>query len=428
MIQVAVIADDLTGANATGVQLVKNELRVDTITSLDNLEGIKDCDCIIYSTDSRAINSESAYERVYDAAQRLKNSNVKLYSKRIDSTLRGNIGSETDAILDALGDEYIALAVPCFPQAGRINVGGHLLVNAIPLHRTEAAVDPKNSIKSSVCEEIFAEQSKYLTASVLIGEVSRQIDYLAMQIVKLKEQGVKIIIFDAVTTEDLDRIAEAAVVSKINFVAIDPGVFTAAVCRQIITPAESAKQPIEKRKKVLAVVGSVNAVAASQVENFLQTQRNYNVFVDTDKIVENEAVREGEIARVVKELLEGSEEYEVASIVGTGIYPQNRIDIGKSVEDISSCINEAFAEIVYKILSANSAFCGLYTCGGDISVAVCNRLGAYGMRLHNEVVPLASYGELKGGQFAGLKYITKGGMVGDENALVTCVNYLKSEV
>ena len=33
-----------------------------------------------------------------------------------------------------------------------------------------------------------------------------------------------------------------------------------------------------------------------------------------------------------------------------------------------------------------------------------------------------------GGRYEGLKIITKGGMVGDQNALVTCVHYLKEKL
>lgn len=91
-------------------------------------------------------------------------------------------------------------------------------------------------------------------------------------------------------------------------------------------------------------------------------------------------------------------------------------------------INDSIAEIAAGILADNPDIAGLYTCGGDISVAVCNRLGAYALQLHSEVVPLASFGELKGGRFDGMKFLTKGGMVGDENALITCIEHLREKI
>ena len=104
MAQVLVIADDLTGANATGVLLKKNGF--DTYTVLDAANGadrsLADCDCLVVPTESRAIDSQEAYERVKAALVSLGGEEVKLYAKRIDSTLRGNLGRETDAFLDVV--------------------------------------------------------------------------------------------------------------------------------------------------------------------------------------------------------------------------------------------------------------------------------------------------------------------------------------
>ena len=107
MPQCVVIADDLTGANATGVLLKKMDYQAYTVMNSERIEpsAISDCDCVLYPTDSRGVDSETAYDRVRTICELLKNDEVKVYSKRIDSTLRGNLGSETDAMLDCLGDE-----------------------------------------------------------------------------------------------------------------------------------------------------------------------------------------------------------------------------------------------------------------------------------------------------------------------------------
>ncbi|MBM6968595.1 four-carbon acid sugar kinase family protein [Pseudoramibacter alactolyticus] len=42
----------------------------------------------------------------------------------MDSTLHGNLGSETDAMLDTLGDDYTAIVVPFTPASGRVTIGG----------------------------------------------------------------------------------------------------------------------------------------------------------------------------------------------------------------------------------------------------------------------------------------------------------------
>ena len=93
MPQCVVIADDLTGANATGVLLKKMNYKAYTVMNMERieLEMLSDCDCVLYPTDSRGVDAEISYNRVKNVCELLKHEEVKVYSKRIDSTLRGNL-------------------------------------------------------------------------------------------------------------------------------------------------------------------------------------------------------------------------------------------------------------------------------------------------------------------------------------------------
>ena len=53
-----VIADDLTGANATGVLLKKMNYSAYTVLNAERLElsMLEQCDCVLYPTDSRGID------------------------------------------------------------------------------------------------------------------------------------------------------------------------------------------------------------------------------------------------------------------------------------------------------------------------------------------------------------------------------------
>lgn len=432
MLQCVVIADDLTGANATGVLLTKFNLTTYTVMNEErlSLQNLSSCDCVVYPTDSRSVEPDIAYNRVYNVTNILKSDQVKVYSKRIDSTLRGNLGSETDAILDALGDDRVAMVVPCFPASGRVMVGGYLLVNGLPLHKTEAAADPKNPIHTSKAFELFSAQSRYPVDSITINDLTKGKDHVTARIQELRKNGVRIILFDAVTQEDIDLCADAILASGTPFVAVDPGVFTATVARKMIDPTTQ-----QASKRILVAVGSVNAVARTQVEQFLLSQPVHNVYIEVGELLEGGDRRDAEVKRVANEVLHAGDEYEVCSIIGSGIVPERRVPFepfmqrfGCSANTLSERINDAIAEICDIVLAADPRFAGLYSCGGDITVAVCRRFEAVGLRLLSEVVPLAAYGELMGGRYEGLKIVTKGGMVGDENALVTCVHYLKEKL
>lgn len=433
MPQCVVVADDLTGGNATGVLLRKMNYQTYTVMNLERLKlSLSDnCDCVIYPTDSRGITETAAYNRVYNVTKLIRGEDVKVYAKRIDSTLRGNVGSETDAMLDALGADYIAISAPCFPASGRVVVGGHMLVKGLPLHKTEAALDPKTPVLISDVKRIFEQQSKYKVGSLTINDMMDGKHHLADRIKSLVQEGCRIIVVDCVTQEDLDLIADAVITSKLKFVAADPGVFTATIARKLITPTNK-----KEKAKILAVVGSVNPVTRKQMEELWLTQRTaHNVFVKTEEFLKSEEHREQEISRVAAEVLEASGAFDILTVTGDGIYPENRIDFEQyndqypaGIDEMTGIINQSFAEITGRIFQANSDFKGLYSSGGDITVAVCKQFQTAGLCLLDEVLPLAAYGQFLKGDFEGIHIVTKGGMVGENDAANRCITYLKEKL
>ena len=198
MQQCVVIADDLTGANATGVLLKKMNYKAYTVMNAERIElsTLADCDCVLYPTDSRGVDAQIAYNRVHNVCNLLKNDEVKVYAKRIDSTLRGNLGSETDAMLDCLGEDYVAIVAPCFPSSGRIVIGGYMLVDGIPLHKTNIAIDPKTPVKVSEVEVLFREQSKYKVSSIYMKDLMYGKHYLANLMKDCVKAGSRIITLD----------------------------------------------------------------------------------------------------------------------------------------------------------------------------------------------------------------------------------------
>lgn len=436
MVQCAVVADDLTGGNATGVLLAKMGYKAYTILNGQKVsENVKDnCDCLIYSTDSRAVSPEEAYSRVMNVAMTLADEvrNIKVWSKRIDSTLRGNLGSETDAMIDAVssmtGENVIAVSAPCFPSSGRILVGGYLLVEGSPLHKTNIALDPKTPVKTSDMASLF--KSKYKVASIGLNGLMNGKHKLAAEINSLAEQGNRIIVIDCVTQEDLDLIADAVITCGRKIIAVDPGVFTAALSRKLITPNTK-----HERRKILAVVGSVNPNTTAQMEELWLSQHPIaNIFAETRRFLESNDEREQEISRITSEVLDKSQFNTVVSVTGDGIYPEKRIDFtpyisnGSSLDEITDKINSSLAEIAFRILKSEPLFRGLYASGGDVTQAVCKRFGASGLELKDEVLPLAAYGLFSDGEFSGLHVVTKGGSQGNSDAINRCVNYLKEKL
>ena len=99
MPQILIAADDYTGANDTAVLMTGIGFSTYTVLEED-VNCLPDAQCIAISTDSRACPDQEAYRRVYEVTAKLRSGDTFLLSKRIDSTLRGNLGAEIDAMLN----------------------------------------------------------------------------------------------------------------------------------------------------------------------------------------------------------------------------------------------------------------------------------------------------------------------------------------
>lgn len=95
------VADDVTGGNATGVLLSKEGLGA--VTILPDKARDQDMrsrfDALIIPSNSRALPSTEAYARVRVCLSPFREADILQFAKRIDTTLRGNVAAEIDAAL-----------------------------------------------------------------------------------------------------------------------------------------------------------------------------------------------------------------------------------------------------------------------------------------------------------------------------------------
>jgi D-threonate/D-erythronate kinase len=119
--QVAIIADDLTGAADTGVQLARAGYRTAVAFRGAPIPPADDLDAVALDTDSRAMPAGFAAKRVMEAAHAVRN--TPFIYKKLDSTLRGPIAVELSAALGVSGRDR-AVVAPAFPAAGRTTVEG----------------------------------------------------------------------------------------------------------------------------------------------------------------------------------------------------------------------------------------------------------------------------------------------------------------
>ena len=420
-----VIADDLTGSNATCSLFKKIGLRAASILKLQG-DINYDVDVISYSTASRGLDKEEAYKKVSEAIKILKNKDVLVYNKRIDSTLRGNIGTEINAMLDNLEDDRIAVVIPSYPDSGRIVVNKTMLVNGVLLENSDAGKDPKTPIKTSCVESLIQKGIKYSSTYFTLSDIEQPIE----EIVKKIQEAIKksrVLIFDAVNNEDIIKISKAIINSDINIITVDPGPFTLYYSKEL-----QKKNHLEK--KILMVIGSVTATTKKQIEYILQEEDIFLVKMKVEDFFEKETCLK-EIERVIAYIKKGIASYDLFLVTTSPIGDEKKTDLQKlaenlntTVEEISKIIANTLTETVVKILKETEKFEGVYSSGGDITIALLEKLKAIGVEIREEVIPLAAYGRLIGGDFPNLKLVSKGGMVGDEKTIKLCLHKIKNDI
>lgn len=231
---IIIIADDLTGANDTAVAFARRGLRAATVlTARPGALAAQEYEVVAYTTESRALSPKQAYQAVYTAAHAVLGCHSRrpgaMVYKKIDSSLRGPIGAELRALLDAVPWIQRILVAPAFPAMGRTTVAGEQRIDGRPVHRTAMADDPVTPVRVSHIPTLFAEHDpsgdfgvdrialdrpesrsnpgRYGIHAVPHSIVAAGVDALRQVMAQLPAD-VRIIVADAVSDADLDVLAQ----------------------------------------------------------------------------------------------------------------------------------------------------------------------------------------------------------------------------
>ena len=111
------IADDLTGACDTGVQFARRGLSCEVQFALSRT-ALSRTDVVGYSTSSRCDNVADSRLKIQAIADRYSGLEGGIIFKKIDSTMRGNVGEELAAALEHFQSEC-AIIAPAYPAMQR---------------------------------------------------------------------------------------------------------------------------------------------------------------------------------------------------------------------------------------------------------------------------------------------------------------------
>jgi uncharacterized protein YgbK (DUF1537 family) len=418
-----IIADDLTGAADTGIQFAKRGfytlLLPFCMKDAEASHQLHEAQVLAFNTSSRGMAAESAYSAVRNPAVFLKKLHPGSIYKKIDSTLRGNLGIEIEAVMDAVGSKVTILA-PAFPDCNRTTVDGVHLVNGRPLSETEAASDPVSPVRESHIPTLIRAQTKLKVGHIELEEIRFGVTSLQRSILQHVKDGEKIIVFDAFTNCDLKNIAKTSI--SLPFLPLMVG--SAGLADQVsklLTPSEHAASIIDKKNSegvIIVISGSLSAVTSRQLDEVRRTGRGKIVRVGIHKLVEDPAVGLQRETEIVSELVS---EAEVGGVIGIQSVTEGRCE----AKDMPLLVVEYLGRVTLRVVrECPHPTKGLILTGGDTALAVFKHLGIFRVRLIDEILPGIPCGQVMDGEFAGLPIITKAGAFGDESALVDCVNFM----
>lgn len=406
MASVLALADDLTGSNATAALYARRGLTTLVVSDVAHaLRHGHRVDTLVVNTDSRhlsAVAAAAAVQRVLAALPI-----PTLVVKRVDTTLRGNVGAELAAALRGVRQAYPkervrALVVPAFPEAGRSTVGGIHLVDGVPLAETAAGSDPLTPVRFSRVATVVRSQSDL--AGLTVGEVALD-DWPRLE--QALRAPVDVLVCDAATREHLEALAGAAArVGRgdgVRWVSVDSGPFGAALAGALGVGAGAGQAP-----PILVVSGSITTRSREQLDEAERLLGARLVAATPAELAVDQVT-----ARVGSLLADG------APVTGVRMLVPERVDPAAA-----EWIPGRLGAITASLLSTYR-FGGLYVTGGDVATAVARALGAEGLAVDAEVLPLAVAGRLVGGPYAGLAFASKGGLVGDGRAAVACLEHLR---
>ena len=131
----AIAADDLTGAMDSGVQMLGAGPVSVEVSAGATRPPPAGAALLVINTQSRGAGAATAGARLRAACARLRGAGRALWYKKLDSTLRGNVGAELAALHAALAPCTI-VCTPALPAQGRTVVAGELRVQGQPVMDT----------------------------------------------------------------------------------------------------------------------------------------------------------------------------------------------------------------------------------------------------------------------------------------------------
>lgn len=250
MVKLLIIADDFTGALDTGVQFAAGgaETRVVTNTEYDFNSVDENVQVLVLDAETRHLSQEEAYKVVFYITKKAYGSGIPFIYKKTDSALRGNIGSELKAVLDATKQTSLHF-LPAFPKMNRVTRNGIHYIDGVPVHESVFGRDPFEPVKDSYIPEI-------IRSDVPVTVIRKMEDWSGTP---------GIMVYDASTEEELRAKGKFLMnAGELHIMAGCAGF--AGVLPSLLKLGGGKEKKVTLAKRFLVACGSVNPITGKQLD------------------------------------------------------------------------------------------------------------------------------------------------------------------
>lgn len=392
MIRLAIIADDLSSATDCGAQVVRSGLSVVVPLGGYSLPiQARATQVISVDTDSRSLSADRADAKVKEATQQLVADGWTHFYKSVDSTLRGNLGAEIEAVLDIVKPDCAVIA-PAFPKYGRTTVDGVQHLHARPLHETEFGTDPTAPVKDADITRRLAEGSRRKAGRLTLDQVRTGPTQIKSAVQNLLADGVELVVVDIAEQRDLERICLGLSQSDLRIVWV--GSTGLAEFVPLAFGVASTSNPFDKDRAIdtrpaLVLVGSASETTRQQLDH-AQTNNQLNIiYLDPAQLIQNSATA-AELEQANSNLHTAIDSGHDAALVVRA----SREEIA-ATQRLGAILNLSATQVAQRIvdglaqagsrLACEGRISGIVATGGDTANALCNALGAQALEILGEV-------------------------------------------
>ncbi len=407
---IGITADDLTGAADSVAPFAARGLRADVQwvsggkfpRDLDAADARSWC----AGTRDMPVDREFAIRRITRAVtRRLQRFAPLILYKKIDSTLRGHLRMELDAMRTELSGR-LAIVCPAFPANGRIVREGVLYCHGEARQNVRSAFGMGDD-----------GQSVELPLDTLRSQSGRLADRLMHQLVG----GVHTVFCDAESAGDLDVIARAVVEMEDKCLPVGSAGLSAAIAARV--PGGDPDRALDalrddlSRGPVVVVVGSLHAAARRQAARLTELARIAPIVTPEPEDLTTLTSAGARRLRAVPE--------EIARRFEAG----DRVVLVKTPDSDHLALGSARgADAYYRLmrLAAIPTGFGLVVTGGHTAQLLIQSLDNWdGITILGEMAPGVVAGRIRGSEeygsvMDGRPIVLKSGGFGDDDTLARC--------